>query len=295
MRSRTVAVLAGLVLSAGLLGVLAVAAASVPATPTNTTAVAISSSQIQFSWTENSTQTSFYITDGTTGVSVGATVRNYTWGGLAPSTYKCFTITAKNASGQSPWAPWACATSLSGITQPLAITYFRQYQGWGSSNCDCGPTAVAMSIYYLDHGYPTGISSVSQLVGDVRTHTGTSTSSCTDTNATQLEQAVRAYSGRSATEIDGTGDTGAAEVQRMQNATGAGDPVVAYVDGYYLGHSYDGHWVVVRGFSTDGQTVYINDPDDQSGSWGGQYSVSRATFQNAVYYAPVGAYGIIVY
>ena len=88
---------------------------SVPATPTNTTAVAISTSQITFSWVENSNQTSFYVTDGTTGVTVSATTRSYTWGGIAANTNKCFWVTAKNASGQSPWSNPACATTLGGI------------------------------------------------------------------------------------------------------------------------------------------------------------------------------------
>jgi hypothetical protein len=79
----------------------------------------------------------------------------------------------------------------------------------------------------------------------------------------------------------------------MQNATSAGSPVIAFVNASYLGHSYDGHWVVLEGFSSDGQTAYINDPD-YLGSHGQQYQVSRSTFQQAVFNAPPGPYGIIV-
>lgn len=64
---------------------------------------------------------------------------------------------------------------------PLSIRAISQYQGWGSQNCDCGPTSVAMAVYYLHGGYAAGISSDSALVGQARTYTGTSTSTCSGT------------------------------------------------------------------------------------------------------------------
>ena len=115
MRRRIFAGVAGLVLAASFLSVPVVAAVAIPATPTNTTAVALSTSQIRFSWVENSNQTSFYVTDGTTGVTVSATTRSYTWGGIAANTNKCFWVTAKNSAGQSPWSAPACATTLGSV------------------------------------------------------------------------------------------------------------------------------------------------------------------------------------
>src|SRR5207302_2765638 len=32
------------------------------------------------------------------------------WGALSPGTYMCFTVAAKDSSGQSAWSPYACAT-----------------------------------------------------------------------------------------------------------------------------------------------------------------------------------------
>src|SRR5665647_150663 len=66
---------------------------------------------------------------------------------------------------------------------PMSIRAISQYQGWtpGSSYCDCGPTSVAMAVYYLDGGYPSGITNDKDLVGRARTNTGTSTNFCTDT------------------------------------------------------------------------------------------------------------------
>jgi hypothetical protein len=88
----------------------------------------------------------------------------------------------------------------------------------------------------------------------------------------------------------------------MQNAVAAGHPVIALVHGADLGRgsAYGEHWVVVTGFSADGQTVYLNDPDTQGARWagwivGGQITLSRATFSQAAYDTPAGLpYGIIV-
>lgn len=87
-------------------------ACGVPATPTGVTAVAVNANSIRVSWNDNSTnETGFAIANGVTAVNVGANVTTYTWSGLAPGTYMCFFVTAKNAAGQSPWSTQACATT----------------------------------------------------------------------------------------------------------------------------------------------------------------------------------------
>ena len=98
-----------------------------------------------------------------------------------------------------------------------------------------------------------------------------------------------------------------AELQVMRNAVAAGNPVIAFVHGADLGRPtagngqpYGDHWIVVRGFSSDGQSVYVNDPDNEAAHYagwivGGQITLPIATFQNAMYHAAAGPYGIVVY
>jgi hypothetical protein len=52
--------------------------------------------------------------------SANLAATSYNWGGLAPGTYMCFTITAKNSAGQSPWSPYACTITL--VPTPTNVT-----------------------------------------------------------------------------------------------------------------------------------------------------------------------------
>lgn len=73
-------------------------------------------------------------------------------------------------------------------------------------------------------------------------------------------------------------------------------PPIVLINASYFGRSYNGHWVVVVGFSSDGTTtkVILNDPDDQQKrkiypNWivgGSQISISLSVFGNALKYAP---------
>ena len=182
-------------------------------------------------------------------------------------------------------------------TSPMNIPYIHQYQGFSSSNCDCGPVAVAMLVRYF--GRDAGLSN-SSLISQIRSRMNSSTGACINTNFTQLEQALQSY-GLSTSRINNLTPAPAAQVQAMRDATASGKPVIALINGPTIGrHSnYGDHWVVVRGFSADGQTVYLNDPDNQSAKlpgWivGGQISMSVTTFSNALFNAQAGPYGIII-
>ncbi len=92
-----------------------------------------------------------------------------------------------------------------------------------------------------------------------------------------------------------------AQMQAMKTALAQGKPVIALLHGATLGRgtAYGDHWVVLRGFSDDGQSVYLNDPDTQSPRWagwiaGGQMTLAYATFRAAAFNAAPGPYGIIV-
>jgi hypothetical protein len=181
-------------------------------------------------------------------------------------------------------------------TGPLAVPYISQYQGWASQNCDCGPTSVAMIARFF------GRSSLgdSALVADARQRTGTSTSACTNTGFTQLQNALGQY--QLTTSQIATSLTPDAAIQSFKNATASGKPVIAFVHGASLGRgaAYGDHWIVVKGFSADGQTVYVNDPDNQGVRWagwiqGGSITLPVATFRLALDEAASGLpYGIIV-
>lgn len=186
----------------------------------------------------------------------------------------------------------------------LSVPYLSQYFGQPDQNCDCGPASVGMAVQYYGHR-PGNLSDASYLI-QVRNATG-NTNACTspnfpaDTDFPELESAL-AYYGISYSEIPSSlTPQPTAQIQAMEQATSAGQPVIALVSGADLGRgsNYGAHWLVVTGFSSDGQTVYINDPDNQSAKlpgWivGGQIALSVSTFSQAAYDAPAGPYGIIV-
>jgi hypothetical protein len=69
---------------------------------------------VRLTWHDNSTnETDFDIYDGNIHIAtVGANTTAYTVGGLAPNSYHCFTVYARNSFGASDFPGWACATTL---------------------------------------------------------------------------------------------------------------------------------------------------------------------------------------
>src|SRR4029077_12506333 len=97
-----------------------------PAAPTNLTATAASSSQINLSWTDNSSnETGFYVersTDGATFTqvgSVGANIKVYTSSGLAASTKYSYRARAYNPGGNSAYSStWSARTAPAATPTP---------------------------------------------------------------------------------------------------------------------------------------------------------------------------------
>ena len=92
---------------------------SVPAAPSNLTATAVSSKQVNLSWTDNSSdETGFRIYRSTNGVSfswvatAGANVTTYSNIGRKASTTYYYRVTAQNANGNSDFSNTASATTL---------------------------------------------------------------------------------------------------------------------------------------------------------------------------------------
>ncbi|MDI1463993.1 protein kinase [Catellatospora sp. KI3] len=88
-----------------------------PTAPTDLTATAVDSGTIRLRWVDNSSdEDGFSVMDSLESRPVGANVTTFDWTGLAPGTYKCFKVRARNSAGVSPWAPapqheWACVTT----------------------------------------------------------------------------------------------------------------------------------------------------------------------------------------
>jgi hypothetical protein len=95
-----------------LLAVGATPALAAPLPPTNVAATPINARTIHVSWTDNSGGTAKYVVSNgnVSSADLPAGTTSYNWGGLAQGTYMCFTVAAKNTSGQSAWSPYACAT-----------------------------------------------------------------------------------------------------------------------------------------------------------------------------------------
>jgi lysophospholipase L1-like esterase len=88
--------------------------ANPPPAPTGVTAVATGTGTIRVSWADHSGGTAQYVVDnGNTAAPLQpAGTTGYDWTGLAPGTYMCLTVAAKNGAGQSAWSPYACATTF---------------------------------------------------------------------------------------------------------------------------------------------------------------------------------------
>jgi hypothetical protein len=197
-----------------------------------------------------------------------------------------------------PGATSRASVGAASLLSQISVPYLSQYQGQASQNFDCGPAAVAMVLQY--HGLrPDGLSDM-QWVSQVRTNTGVG-NGYSDTSFGQLETAL-SYSGASYSEVPASlTPQPDAQVAAIKDAVGAGKPVIAIVHGSSLGRgdAYGDHWFVITGFSSDGSTAYVNDPDNQGARWdgwivGGQISLPIATLSTALYNGPLGPYGIIV-
>lgn len=85
---------------------------TVPPVPSGITAVPTSPNSIQIKWAPSAGYT-FVVSNGnTSSPGIGPGTDDYTWY-VGPGTYMCFTVAAKNDGLQSPWSPYACATTPS--------------------------------------------------------------------------------------------------------------------------------------------------------------------------------------
>jgi hypothetical protein len=187
----------------------------------------------------------------------------------------------------------------------LAVPFLSQYAApGGEQRRDSGPASVAMVVALF---YPEKTLD-GALLAEACANAAGAPDTPEETSFLQLERALAAY-GLGYGEISmALRPAPEAQVQAIQSAVGAGEPVIALVHGPSLGRrttaagqDYSDCWLVVTGFSADGQTVYVNDPDTAdpppgNPTWrvGGQVALDRGVFRQAAYEAAPGLYGLIV-
>ena len=131
---------------------------TVPAAPSGLTATAVSSSQINLSWTDNATNETGYSversTDGTTFTAVaslGANATSYNNTGLSAATTYTYRVRATNSAGNSGYSNTAPATTNPASTStniaPLATVTAS------SANASTGQLATKAIDGFVD-GYP---------------------------------------------------------------------------------------------------------------------------------------------
>jgi titin len=171
--------------------------AAIPNSPSGLTATPLSSTQIQFTWTDNSSdETYFYIErkTGATGTysqigSVGANVTTYTNTGLTQGTEYYYRVRAYNASGYSTYSNEASATTLT-VSAPsdlavAAVSYAQVTLTWTDNSGE-------------EQGYrierKTGAAGAYTQVGSVSANITTYTNTGL-TQGTEYYYRVRAYTG----------------------------------------------------------------------------------------------------
>lgn len=183
------------------------------------------------------------------------------------------------------------STTWAGITLP--VPFVSQYPSGWSRTQDCGAAAVAQVAYYYA-GSSTAFGSDLDVITTIRNATSKSGQDV-DLWFSDLETVIPAL-GLHYNEILGSWSV-AARLRVMNDSIGTGRPVIALINGNDLGRNYRGnpnHWVVVTGFSGDGQTIYLNDPDYRTAamlrgvgagtSWinGGSISLPITAFSRAL-------------
>ncbi|MCK5413244.1 MAG: C39 family peptidase [Candidatus Pacebacteria bacterium] len=167
-------------------------------------------------------------------------------------------------------------TSLAGAySNPLDVPFKSQVPpGTWSETKNCGQTSSLMIYSFYDETIPTeqGIKDIDDWLfekyGSSQAINGYSGS---NTNTVILETLAKEYGGFSDS-YKASGWT----IEKVKQEIDAGHPVIVAVTGAPLGQSYDGHFLVVKGYTDTG--IITNDP----GRTNGVITYSNKQFLNAM-------------
>lgn len=170
------------------------------------------------------------------------------------------------------------------------LTYWDQYAVYAKNSEDCGIASVAMVLNYYDQGpawkqtWAQGRTAGLEAIRNASGAPGNVT-----TTPRNLEKAITFFKGSYVPVIPNYAAVDSVTLIGIAAAIRARHPVIAFVDASVLGRGYGGHWLVVRGFTTDsnGNTwVDAYDPDQNPYSSSaypdGAIAVPLATFSKAI-------------
>jgi hypothetical protein len=186
-------------------------------------------------------------------------------------------------------------TNVSLLSAALPIPYFDEFILVKKNSKDCGPATVAMIVqaYGLR---PSNLSNAA-FFKQIKANMGKPDN--VTTGSDDRQKGLAAY-GIASTIIKSSNPN---PLQTMIDALAQGKPVIARVNGKELGRNWysAGHVVVVLGFSNDGNTVFIHDPDSSvrglAASGGANQAWPISIFKTAVLKAPSSStegYGQII-
>ena len=132
-----------------------------PAAPTNLVATAVSETQVNLVWDDNSSNEDGFnieVDEGNTGTfvyldTVGADVTSYPDTGLSEGTEYCYRVYATNTYGDSAYSNVDCATPQSG--QVVVVSNFQELKAAAQAATPGTIIELLDGIYYLDN--PNGL------------------------------------------------------------------------------------------------------------------------------------------
>jgi murein DD-endopeptidase MepM/ murein hydrolase activator NlpD len=205
--------------------------------------------------------------------------------------------------GTSPLVADAAHPLANGSGLRLTVPFIHQYFN-DPTSADCGPASLAMVLdayskrpVSMKGNDKAFLKAVRDATGkpDVHAYTGVD----------DLTQALRDPMFQIPYTVIPKGTNPLTREQNLQlikDAVAQRKPVVMLIDSNTLGRGYNGHWVVVTGFSSDNQYVFVNDPDlrtAQPPKWdkrapGGQTRWPYDLFKDAANAAGDKNYGIVI-
>lgn len=261
---------------------------AVPAAPSALVATAISSTQINLSWSPSSTSgVTYTVYSASTAIASGLAATSYAATGLTPSTTYTFTVVAVSSAGAS--SPSNAASAATQAAPPPAAPSGLAATATSSSQINLSWTAstTAGVTYRLYSGLATGAESNLVASGI----TGTSFSATSLNASTAYYFIVKAVASGSA----GASSAASNEATATTQAAAAGGCHVAYLDQTDWSAGFTGNMTITNSSSTAwtawAVTWSYSGNQQIYQSWDGNYSQSgqQVSIANAAWNGSVAA------